>query len=244
MEIRPTVILTDSSESFLMYLSILLQRMDFEVLPSADGPSLVKLSKAIQPGLIILGPDILDMDAKQVMTALQQEDCHVPVLAIGEDASAERELRDAGCHEFLTKPIDIESLHKVLSDLRATPEGQRQHLRVNFHSQLTLAKDEQVIKCQGITLSEGGIFIRRKCPFPQGSRLQIELPLGKEGVLFLDGEVIYTKQLSKDQFNSPPGMAVRFMNLIDDDRDMLKTHIKYLLAGDLLEEQDEPILMG
>lgn len=244
MDQRATVILTDSSESFLMYLSILLQRMDFEVLPSADGPSLVKLTKAIQPGLIILGPNILDMDARQVMTALQQEDCQVPVLAIGEEAADEQELRDAGCNEFLTKPIEIESLHEVLSALRATPDGQRQHLRVNFHSQVTLTKDEQIIKCQGITISEGGIFIRRKTPFPQGSRLQIELPLGNEGILFLDGEVIYTKQLSKDQFSTPPGMAIRFMNMIEDDRDMLKAHIKQLLAGDLLEEQDEPILMG
>ena len=243
MKERQTVLLTDRSESFLMYLSILLQRMDFDVVPAEEGPSLVKLSKALQPAAIILGPDIVGMSVAEILKALKENnDSPVPVLAAGKDDAQEKAALAAGCQGFLRMPIEIDQLHATLSNTLSKVSTQRQFLRTNYQRKVTLAMDERMVKCQGITLSEGGIFVRRKTPFPKGSRLQIELPLGDEGSLFVDGEVIYTKQLSKDRLSMPPGMAVRFVNMIDEDRHLLKNYIKKRLAGDLVEEQDEPIL--
>ncbi|HKL21952.1 MAG TPA: PilZ domain-containing protein [Tichowtungia sp.] len=243
MKERMTVLLTDRSESFLMYLSILLQRMDFDVVPAEDGPSLVKLSKALQPAAIILGPDVGGMSAPDILEALEKNGGNaIPVLVAGKDETRRETLMEAGCQGFLHMPIEIDQLHAALSKALAGDNYQRQFLRANYQRKVTLAMDERMVKCQGITLSEGGIFIRRKTPFPEGCRLQIELPLGDQETLFVDGEVIYTKQLSKGRFSMPPGMAVRFINMIDEDRQLLKNHIKKLLAGDLIEEQDEPIL--
>ena len=41
---RPTAIVADKSEAFLMYMSILLNRMDFEVLPVSNGNSLLVIT--------------------------------------------------------------------------------------------------------------------------------------------------------------------------------------------------------
>jgi CheY-like chemotaxis protein len=243
MDERLTALLTDRSESFLIYLSILLQRMDFDVLPVSDGPSLLKLNKAVNPVLIILGPDVPEMSTLDVLKALQQDkENDVPVLVIDEDRSKESEYRASGCAELLTKPVDVELLHSFLARLRPGTGSKRRHMRADFRNKVTLTLEHQIIKCQGVTLSEGGIFIRKKAPFPQGSRLQIEIPLDGNETLFVDGEVIYTKQLSENRFTIPPGMAVRFMNMIEEDRMTLKKFIKNLLVGDLLEEQDEQIL--
>ena len=243
MEDRATVLLADQSESFLMYLSILLQRMDYEVLPTPDGSSLLKLNKTIQPALIILGPDVPGLSSREILKALKQEtENNVPVIVIGEDRSNEEDLRALGCGDFLTKPIDVDLLHATLVKLRPNPDCQRQHLRVNFHNIVTLTMNDQIIKCQGVTLSAGGIFIRRKIPFPQGSRLQIEIPVGENEYLFLDGEVIYTKQVVENRLNIPPGMAIQFLNMIEEDRLALNKFIKQLLISDLIDEQDEPII--
>jgi two-component system cell cycle response regulator DivK len=242
---RPTVLLADRSESFLMYLSILLNRMDYEVLPVGDGKSLLKMARAIQPGLIALGPDIPGSSPIEIMRLCQEDDDlkEIPVL-IADEASKEHEYRAAGCSAFLAKPIEIEQLYTALSQIGNQPGFRRKHLRADFHKQVVMSRNDQVIKCQGITLSEGGIFIRRRTPFPQGCLLKIEIPGAKQQTLTLDGEVIYTKQVTEDRFTMPPGMAIRFLDVNDTDRLALRTIIKSLLIGDLLEEQDEPVLKG
>lgn len=243
MEDRTTVLLADQNESFLMYLSILLQRMDFDVLPTSDSSSLLKLQQALQPALIIVGPNVSGMSARQILETLQQNiDDPVPVIIVAEDSSKEEEFRALGCWDFLTKPVDVEQLHSSLVRLHPNPNCQRQHLRVDFHNIVTLTMNDQIIKCQGVTLSTGGIFIRRKTPFPQGSRLQIEIPVSENEYLFLDGEVIYTKQIGEGRLNIPPGMAIQFLNMIEEDRLVLNQFIKQLLISDLVEEQDESIL--
>lgn len=243
MEDRATVLLADQNESFLMYLSILLQRMNYDVLPTPDGSSLLKLNKTIQPALIILGPDVPGMSSREILSALQQDtETRVPVIVIEEDRSNEEDFRALGCWDFLTKPIDIEVLHATLVQLRPNPDCQRQHLRVDFHNIVTLTMNDQIIKCQGVTLSAGGIFIRRRIPFPQGCRLQIEIPVSESEYLFLDGEVIYTKQIAENRLKIPPGMAIQFLNMIEEDRLALNQFIKQLLISDLIEEQDEPII--
>src|SRR6056297_3629251 len=96
MKERMTVLLTDRSESFLMYLSILLQRMDFDVVPAEDGPSLVKLSKALQPAAIILGPEVVGMSTLDILEALAKNGSNtIPVLVTGKDETGKEALLEA-----------------------------------------------------------------------------------------------------------------------------------------------------
>ena len=240
---RPTVLLADRSASFLMYLSILLNRMNYEVLPVGDDKTLINMARVLQPGLIALGPDVDGIGTLAVLHGLREDKelSDIPVLVAGEP-STEQEYRAAGCRAFLTKPIDIHQLHSALSEIGPPSAFRRKHLRADFHRNVALSYDNQRIECQGITLSEGGIFIRRRTPFTQGCRLKIEIPISNRPPLCFEGEVLYIKELSKHRFTMPSGMAIRFLDVNDLDRQALKGLIKELLIGDLLQEQDEQIL--
>lgn len=240
---RPTVLLADRSESFLMSLSILLNRMDYEVLPVTDDKSLLNMAGALRPSLILLGPDIPEAGTIEVLQILGKDKdlSDIPVL-VADEESAERQYRKAGCRAFVPKPIDIHQLHSALSAIAAPCGFRRKHLRAVFNRQVLLNHASQTVKCQGITLSEGGIFIRRRTPFAQGCRLKVEIPDTAGQPLCFEGEVIYIKQLSRHRFTMPPGMAIRFLDASNRDRLALQTMIKGLLIGDLLEEQDEQIL--
>lgn len=242
MDDRPTVLLADRSESFLMYLSILLTRMDYEVLPAGDGKSLLKMARAVQPSLIALGPDVPPASTLETLHLFQTDTMlgDLPVLIVDEP-SRRTEYLAAGCQAFLPKPVDIDHLHAALLQIGSLPGFRRKHLRADFRRQVILTHNGQVVKCQGITLSEGGIFIRRRTPFPQGCRLRVEIPDQGQQPLVFEGEVIYTKQLTEDRFTMPPGMAIRFLDGEEKNQQALKMMIKRLLVEDLLEEQEEPI---
>lgn len=240
---RPTVLLSDRNQSFLMYLSILLTRMDYDVLPVGDCKSLLKMAGAVQPDLIALGPDVPESTTLETLALLRADAAlsHLPLLVVDE-AGREAVYLAAGCQAFLAKPVDIDQLHAALTRIGSLPGGRRKHLRTEFRQQVILTHNEKVVKCQGITLSEGGIFIRRPTPFPPGCHLRIEIPALDQRPLVLAGEVIYTKQLTQDRFTMPPGMAVRFLPGAEQDHLALKLLVRRLLVGDLLEEQEESIL--
>ena len=91
------------------------------------------------------------------------------------------------------------------------------------------------------TLSEGGIYIRTKDPFPVGSKIEITLPLKNKNIN-LSGNVIYTKGIFGDIFRIPPGMAIEFKDITSDDSAILRDFVKELLTRDILDSQEEPVI--
>lgn len=246
MPTRPTVIVADHSEAFLMYMSILLQRLDFEVLPMGTGISALKMAKAVQPNLMILGTALPELNGPDVLKAMRAEQdlATIPILMAGENDGDEASCRELDCQDFLKKPIELEALHAALERCRIYPNSQRRFMRAPYDQKVRLTFNRKDYECQAVTLSEGGIYIRRKLPLPQGCLLDIEIPLSGQNTIQLEGEVIYTRQLSEDRFIMPPGMAVRFLAVNEKDAAVLNETIRQLLIGDILEEQDEPVLKG
>jgi hypothetical protein len=117
-------------------------------------------------------------------------------------------------------------------------------MRAPFPYKVSLTFNHKTYECQAVTLSEGGIFIRRRLPLPQGCLLDVSIPLGPGTTLLLEGEVIYTKQLSEDRFTMPPGMAVRFLMVNEKHAKILHDQITNLLIGDIVQEQEEPVIKG
>jgi len=71
------------------------------------------------------------------------------------------------------------------------------------------------------------------------------LTLQLEGAkkLQLKGKVIYTKETSGDLSNLSPGMAIQFYGLSQQEQQEMNNYLKTLVAGDILEEQQEKVLM-
>lgn len=243
---RPTVVIADSSEAFLMYVSILLQRLDFEVLPAGSGINALKMAKAIHPNLVILGMSIPEMNGLEILKAMRTEiDMKdIPAIMAGDSTEEEALCKEQGCQAFLLKPIELDQLHSALESCSIYPTSQRKFMRAPFPEKVSLAFNHKTYECQAVTLSEGGIYIRRKLPLPQGCLLDVSIPLGPNKTLLLEGEVIYTKQLSEDRFTMPPGMAIRFLMVNEQHAQILRGHITNLLIGDIIEEQEEPVIKG
>jgi CheY-like chemotaxis protein len=246
MNLSPTVVVADCSEACLMYLSILLNRLEFEALPVASGIAAAKMVRAVRPNLLIIGADLAEADPLQLIAELRADEVlsGLPIYFASANETDEATAKAAGATGFLTKPINLESLHAILEKTRNFPGGQRRTPRIPFDRQVNLLWNNQTIVGQAVSLSEGGIYIRRRFPFPQGCLVDIHLPMDEGDTLHLEGEVIYTKNLPKDRFTVPPGMAIRFLLPSAEDVGRLRRLIADRLIGDLVAEQDEPVIRG
>jgi CheY-like chemotaxis protein len=244
MSLSPTVVVADRSEAFLMYLSILLNRLEFEALPVTSGAAAIKMVRAVRPNLLIVGADLAEADPLQLIAELRADETFggLPIYFTSANETDEETAMAAGATGFLAKPIGLEALHASLEQTRIFPGGQRRSPRIAFTRQVDLDWNGQTVACQAVSLSEGGIYIRRRFPLPQGCLVDIHLPMDEGATLRLEGEVIYTKNLPKDRFTLPPGMAIRFLSPSEEIIGRLRRMIAERLIADIVAEQDEPVI--
>lgn len=246
MSLLPTVVIADRSEAFLTYLSILLNRLEFEALPVSSGMAAIKMVRAVRPNLIIIGADLEEIEPLQMVMELNRDETlsGLPIYLCSANKADGEAAMAAGATGFLHKPIDLEALHAALEQTRTFPGGQRRTPRISFTRQVSLVWNGQTILCQGVSLSEGGIYLQRLFPFPQGCFLDIRLPMDEGDTLDLEGEVIYAQELPKDRFTLPPGMAIRFLLPSETAIGRLRRMVAEHLIGDILTEQQEPVIRG
>lgn len=95
-------------------LSRRLSRRGFEILLAADGAQGVKMSQEHLPDLVLMDLSLPVLDGWQATEQIKKtsETKHIPVIALTAHALPEDRERAiaAGCDDYATKPIDIDSL--------------------------------------------------------------------------------------------------------------------------------------
>jgi two-component system cell cycle response regulator/two-component system cell cycle response regulator DivK len=244
---KKKVIIADDSQTFLIYLAILLKRMGFKVIPAESGQEVLKLLKLVKPDAVMLDMYMEPVDGLAVLRCMKEdrETSCIPVIMLSVDSSAEtiERCRRIGCAGYLTKPVRLSELNEALQELIFSPAGtKRSHLRVSTSTKIRLSHDGSSEDLYSESLSVGGIYIRKKDPFPVGSEVRITFPLNGGKDLHVNGMVIYTKELFGDEFKVPPGMAVKFNGMTEGETTVLKDHIDRLFAGDILDGQEEDVI--
>ena len=104
---------------------ILARRQDIRLL-SAGTPNLgLELAQSYLPALILLDINLPEMDGYEVMQCLHTHEAtrHIPVIAISANAMPKDLARGkaAGFYDYLTKPLDVNRLLQVVSDVIDKP---------------------------------------------------------------------------------------------------------------------------
>lgn len=123
----------------------------------------------------------------------------------------------------------------VAIEKNALPQGtKRRYTRVRFCKKVRVGWDGAHYELDSENLSEGGMYIRTEEPFPTGAEIQVTLPLGLRSRIHLTGVVIYK---NGDTFRLPPGIAIEFQKIGDEEAKTLRSYIGEALAQDVLESQ-------
>jgi len=244
---RKKILIADDSHTYIMYMAIILKRMGFTVIPAEDGLEVLKLLKLTEPDIVMLDIIMDGMDGRNVLNYIKEnkETSHIPVIMVSQDASNEtlERCRESGCSAYLVKPIRIDRLHEVLEELVFSSWAtKRRYARVTSCARVKVTCDGTTFELYSETLSEGGMYIRKKDPLPVGSKVEIDLPLEGGKPVHLNGVVVYTKGLFGGIFEHPPGMAIEFEGVNDTEAAVLRNYIEKILAQDIFESQEEIVI--
>jgi two-component system cell cycle response regulator DivK len=107
----PLVLIVEDIEDNLMLTKSLLELADFRVIEARDGREALAQAQAHHPDLILLDMSLPEIDGWTVARTLRQLPDFRSTLIVALTAHAmqgDREKTlDAGCDEFMTKPIDV-----------------------------------------------------------------------------------------------------------------------------------------
>src|SRR5881394_806758 len=96
----------------------LLEMAGYNVLEASDGEQAVKIAVEARPVLILMDLSLPKLDGLAATRQIRQKKGlkRVPIVAVSAHDSPESrtEALEAGCDEYVTKPIDFDNLHAIL----------------------------------------------------------------------------------------------------------------------------------
>lgn len=122
----PLVLIVEDIEDNLILIKSLLEMADYRVVEARDGREAIAQAQAHHPDLILLDMSLPKIDGWTVARTLRQIPDFRSTLIVALTAhtmQGDREKTlDAGCDEFITKPIDMPNFLPVITKIL---EGKR-----------------------------------------------------------------------------------------------------------------------
>ncbi len=230
---KPTVLIADDSDTFIMYLSTILNRMNFHPIPVPDGEKALKITKKMKPDIVMLDIDMPKMNGKEVLRSIieDKQTSSIPVimLTVKGDFNTVDECRKLKCSGFVSKPVEPSRLYNVINECIGDSDiKRRKFVRISYDEKILLSHDGVSSLHDAVNLSEGGMFCQGNMPIllSEGSELSVDLPLNDDDRLHLRGSVIYTRGVYGYAVKGGPGIAIEFKYVTDKDTKKLRDYVK------------------
>jgi len=109
------ILVAEDTESNFLLLSIIL-RKDYEILRAFNGAEAVEICRAEHPDLILMDIKMPYMDGLEATRLIRGYSKDIPIIALTAfafESDRERAI-EAGCNDYLTKPVSQEAIEKIL----------------------------------------------------------------------------------------------------------------------------------
>ena len=122
---RELFLLVEDFEDSRFMMRRLLEMSGFDVVEASDGEQAVELAVQKQPALILMDLSLPKLDGLAATRQIRRHEGlgNTPIVAISAHDSPESrtEALEAGCDEYVTKPIDFDQLGELVK--RFLPKG-------------------------------------------------------------------------------------------------------------------------
>ncbi|HUQ33569.1 MAG TPA: response regulator [Pyrinomonadaceae bacterium] len=116
---RPLVLIVEDHDDTRFLLKYLITSRGFDVAEAENGEEAVEVAERLHPGLILMDVSLPRLDGISAMRRMRELATlgKVPIIFLSGHAelAAQARARDAGCDDYLVKPLDIGRLDRVLA---------------------------------------------------------------------------------------------------------------------------------
>ena len=224
---KPKILLVDDTRLVLELEKSFLKLSHVEVLTAGNGAEALELIRRDPPDLIFMDMNMPVMDGIACCTELKADPFlgSIPVIMLttaGREGDRER-AKQAGCDDFLTKPIDRREFLEMAR--RYTDAVDRRDLRIPCQFPAIFLLDDSPIGAQVMDIGDGGVFLASHEPVCLDTliRVALYLPDANPQLRELAGKVAWINEDGKRvNLTLPTGFGVEFLELEERERSALK----------------------
>jgi CheY-like chemotaxis protein len=224
---KPKILLVDDTKLVLELEKSFLKLSHVEVLTAMNGVEALALIRKDPPDLIFMDMNMPEMDGVACCAELKADPflCSIPVIMLttaGREGDRERATQ-AGCDDFLTKPIDR---REFLEKARLyTSAVDRRDMRVPCQFPTIFLLGKSPVGAQVMDIGDGGVFLSSHEPVRPDALIKLALYLPETPPVLreLSGRVAWINEDGK-RVNPllPAGFGVEFLDLEEGERSVLK----------------------
>ncbi len=119
------LIVEDFEDSRFM-MRRLLEMAGYSVIEATDGEQAITMAVAARPALILMDLSLPKLDGLSATRRIRQKKGlkSVPIVAVSahDSEQSRAEALDAGCNEYVTKPIDFDRLNELIQEFVGEPK--------------------------------------------------------------------------------------------------------------------------
>jgi CheY-like chemotaxis protein len=235
-EVR-TLLIVDNSATSLFYWGMLLKRLEYKVVSKRNAEEALTAIEASRPTIVLTDVALPGRDGIALLKAIKADpryrDIPVVMFASPDNAATKVPCMQLGCAAWFPKDVEPDDLYRELQSLvEATP---RSHIRLNT-SVKVIVGDGTTTGGSARTefasaISEGGLYVRTQYPQPQNALTPVRIFLGDNEVR-TKAMVLYSYAKNEGPYKEP-GMGVKFVEISDQDRRLIRKFINEQLTKDI-----------
>ena len=114
LPLKKLLVAEDNESNFLLLMTIL--KKDYQIIHAVDGLDTIQKYKEYSPDAILMDIKMPNMNGLEATREIRKLNTCIPIIVVSAFAfdSDKQEANEAGCTDYLTKPIDSRLLKETL----------------------------------------------------------------------------------------------------------------------------------
>lgn len=208
-------------------LSLLLQRFEYDVFSAHTAAEALERISANRPALIITDLVLPGMSGMDLFQLLKQDlrTAFIPVVFVipPSDVASDRYCLESGAAACMSKPIQAEELFRTVQEIIEP----RPRAGIRIDTRLSVSLNNVPLDCPegvcAVDLSENGIYVPTREPYPQNRRVTLQLDI-KNRTISATAAVLHS-HTSAEGPRKEPGMGLKFVKISQQDQDFIRKFI-------------------
>ena len=117
LPIKKLLVAEDNESNFLLVMAIL--KKEYQIIHAVDGVETLQKYRQYSPDAILMDLKMPNMDGLEATREIRKLNTYIPIIIVSAFAfdSDKQEANEAGCTDYLTKPIDSRLLKETLKTI-------------------------------------------------------------------------------------------------------------------------------